>query len=334
MSCHGSGTLDYFALRDDKHYWFHDNTVVAYRVFNGVCLVSPDPVGPAAERHDAWCSFRGYVEARGWSTAVLGATGDWLGLYRRSGMRALYLGDEAIVDVSAFGLEGRRFKGLRQAVNRVARHGYTFELVDPGALDPTTKEQLQALAVESRHGDGERGFSMTLGRLFDPADRGLLLAFVRGPDTRPAAFCQFVPAPAIGGYSLDLMRRSTAEHPNGLLDFVLLGTIAELAQRGATHLSLNFAAMRAVVADDAGTHWAHQYQRLVLRGLSRSLQIESLWRFSAKYDPTWSPRYILFDARDQIAPVGVAALRAEQAARDLPLIGGLLACGHRARSAS
>jgi lysyl-tRNA synthetase class 2 len=60
---------------------------------------------------------------------------------------------------------------------------------------------------------------MMLGRLFDSRDTGLLLTLVEGPDGAPVAMCQFVPSPAIGGYSLDLMRRDPGEHPNGLLDF-------------------------------------------------------------------------------------------------------------------
>ena len=332
VSRHGSGTLDYFALRDDKQHWFHHDTVVAYRVLNGVCLVSPDPVGPPHEREAAWTAFRVFAESHGWSSAVLGATADWVEVYRHVGMRAVYLGDEAIVDVAGFQLAGGRFKGLRQAVSRISRNGYTMELTDPTIVDAATRGQLIELASQSRHGDSERGFSMTLGRLFDPADLGLLLAIVRAPDATPVAFCQFVPAPAIGGYSLDLMRRSTADHPNGLLDFLLVSTIVALAERGTQHLSLNFAAMRSVVADETSTGWAKRYQRKLLCRLSRSLQIESLWRFNAKYEPIWTPRYVLVDASDQIGPVGLAAIRAEQALRDLPVIGLLLALGQTARS--
>ena len=48
VALHGSDTLSYFALRADKQFFFHDETLVAYAVVNGVCLVSPDPIGPVA----------------------------------------------------------------------------------------------------------------------------------------------------------------------------------------------------------------------------------------------------------------------------------------------
>ncbi len=46
----GGGTLDYFALRDDKDWFVVGDTVVAHTVRAGVCLVSPDPIGPPGER--------------------------------------------------------------------------------------------------------------------------------------------------------------------------------------------------------------------------------------------------------------------------------------------
>ena len=107
--------------------------------------------------------------------------------------------------------------------------------------------------TKSRRGDVERGFSMTLGRAFDASDDGLLLAVVWGPGgAEPVAFCQYVPAPGINGYSLDLMRRDDGEHPNGLLDFAVVETIRHLKAQGKRGLGLNFATMRAVLAGESG----------------------------------------------------------------------------------
>ncbi|MGH9095558.1 MAG: bifunctional lysylphosphatidylglycerol flippase/synthetase MprF, partial [Acidimicrobiales bacterium] len=255
---HGSGTLDYFALRPDKQFFFWGDTVVAHAVYGGVCLVSPDPVGPVPERAEAWKAFRAYVDGHGWALAGLGAGEEWLPIYRASGMHDLYVGDEGVVRIQRFALEGGRFKGLRQAVNRVAKYGYTISFHDPSRLDPELRAALEGVMTKSRRGDVERGFSMTLGRVFDPGDAGLLLAVVHGPPPEGAtvgpavAFCQYVPAPGIGGYALDLMRRDAGEHPNGLIDFAVVETIRYLEAQGGKGLGLNFATMRAVLAGEAG----------------------------------------------------------------------------------
>ena len=100
--------------------------------------------------------------------------------------------------------------------------------------------------TETRQGEAERGYSMTLSRIFDPRDRGLLLAVCLDADGKPLAFNQYVPAPQVNGYSLDLMRRTSREDvPSGLTDFVILETIQWMAERDLRGLGLNFATMRA-----------------------------------------------------------------------------------------
>jgi len=320
---HGTGTLDYFALRDDKQWFFHRDTLVAYAVYGGVCLVSPDPIGPRGERLQAWDAFRKYCDRQGWSVSVMAAAEEWLPLYREHGMRHLYLGDEAVVDVQEFSLKGGHMKGLRQAVNRVERYGYRVAFLDPSRLDAELGKPLAELMVCNRRGEQERGFSMMLGRMFDPRDSGLLLTVVYGPDGEPVAMCQFVPSAAISGYSLDLMRRDPGEHPNGLLDFALCSTIEHLRQRGQRGLSLNFAAMRSTLEGDSGDGITQRVERWALKRMSGVLQIESLWKFNAKYEPDWLPRYIVFDSPETFAPAVVTILRAESLS-EMPVIGRFL----------
>jgi lysylphosphatidylglycerol synthetase-like protein (DUF2156 family) len=321
---HGRGTLDYFALRDDKQFFFFRDSLVAYAVYGGVALISPDPIGPKAERTEVFSAFRAYGESRGWTIGVMAASEEWTAIYRAAGMHHVYLGDEAIVDCQNFSLEGGRMKGLRQACTRLARHGYTVQFLDPALVEPSQVTAIVELIGMLRRGEGERGFSMMLGRLFDPKDKGLLLTIVHGPDGRPAALCQFVPSPAIGGYSLDLMRRDPGDHPNGLIDFVLCSTIEHLAQKGCRGLSLNFAAFRSVLDGERGDGTFTRVERWALKRLSGVLPIESLWTFNAKYQPDWLARYLVYPAAENFVPVVAAILRAESIT-EIPVIGRFLA---------
>jgi lysylphosphatidylglycerol synthetase-like protein (DUF2156 family) len=329
---HGNGTLDYFALRDDKQHFFSGETLIPYAVHAGVCLVSPDPIGPVEDRAEAWAAFCQFASEQGWIVAVLGADDTWLATYREAGMRSLYIGDEAVVDLRSFSLNGGHKKGLRQAVNRIARYGYTISFHDPRDLPEELAKQLRSVMERSRRGNHERGFSMTLGRLFDPEDADLLLAVAHDPEGTPVAFCQFVPAPGIGGYSLDLMRRDEGSHPNGLIDFVIVSTIEHLRTLGADALGLNFATMRAVLAGETGDSLLVRLQRRALRHLSDTMQIESLWRFSAKYEPEWVGRHLVFGSVENIFAVGLAVARAESW-WELPLIGRYLRADHARRLA-
>ncbi len=320
---HGRGTLDYFALRDDKQFFFFRDSLVAYAVYGGVSLVSPDPIGPEAERPEAFSAFRAFAESRGWTIAVMGAGADWLSIYHAAGLHSLYIGDEAIVDCQTFSLEGGKMKGLRQACTRLARKGYTVEFLDPSEIDPARVPAIVDLISMLRRGEGERGFSMMLGRLFNPKDKGLLLTVVHSPDGQPAAVCQFVPSPAINGYSLDLMRRDPGEHPNGLIDYALCSTIEHLRSRGARGLSLNFAAFRSVLDGERGEGTFTRVERWALKRLSGVLPIESLWHFNAKYYPAWLPRYLVYPAAESFVPVVAATFRAESLT-EIPVLGRLL----------
>jgi lysylphosphatidylglycerol synthetase-like protein (DUF2156 family) len=333
VSRHGGGTLDYFALRSDKRWFFHRDSLVAYAIYGGVCLVSPDPIGPMAEREQVWGAFRRFADSRGWVVAVMGASEEWLGIYRSTGMHDIYIGDEAVVDVRSFSLAGGHMKGLRQAHNRIAKYGYTVSFHDPARLDVETAKALSGLMSQSRRGEFERGFSMSIGRIFDPRDEEMLLCVVRAPDGRPAAMCQFVPARGIGGYSLDLMRRDRGEHPNGLMDFALVSTIEHARDLGCEGLSLNFAALRSVLEGERGDGVTQRVERWALKKMSGFLQIETLWRFNAKYGPAWLPRYVVYDTAEHLVPVVLAILRAESLS-EVPVIGRMIAAsGRRARAA-
>lgn len=334
VSRRGAGTLDYFALRSDKLHFFARDAMIAYAIHNGVALVSPDPICEAEERGPLWAAFRSFADDHGWSVAVLGAGQEWLPTYHASGMRDLYIGDEAVVDVRRLSLEGGSKKGLRQAVNRIAKYGYTISFHDPAAVDEDLQAALRCVMAKSRRGGVERGYSMTLGRMFDPEDTGLLLAVAHAPSegAPPVAFCQFVPAPGIDGYSLDLMRRDPGDHPNGLFDFVLVRTMEHLRESGYRGLGLNFATMRAVLAGEAGKGLGAKVERFVLRRMSDSMQIETLWRFNAKFDPEWLPRYVVWDAAEHSLAAALAIARAESF-WELPLIGRFLVPGGDAAEA-
>jgi lysylphosphatidylglycerol synthetase-like protein (DUF2156 family) len=318
-----TGTLDYFALRQDKEFFFSRDSLVAYAVHQSVCLVSPDPIGPVWQRAQVWDDFLHFADEHGWSVGLLGAGEEWLPIYRAAGMHDLYVGDEAVVDASRFGLDEPRRKALRQANNRVLRGGYAVTFHDPSEVDDAFKERVLAVMTKSRRGDVERGFSMTLGRIFERDDKGLLLAVCADAEGTPVAFCQFVPAPGINGYSLDLMRRDDGEHPNGLLDFVIVQTLLHLRATGYEKLGLNFATMRALLAGETGAGLTTRIERWALKHMSGSMQIESLWYFNSKFDPEWVPRFAVYDTAGNIVPIAFAIARAESW-WELPLLGRFL----------
>jgi len=323
LAAHPGDSLGAFALRQDKELFFHGDSVVAYSVSGRVCLVSPDPVGPLWERDVVWDAFQRYADARGWPVAVLGASDDWLPVYRRAGMREVYVGDEAIVDCRRFVVDPPRAARLRAGVKHVLDAGYRIEFLDPSRIDAYLESALRGLATEVHRPECDHRLCMTLGRLFDAEDRGLVLAMAMGPDNHPAAFCQFVPAPGLGGYTLDQVRRTTREIPPDLVEAILVETILHLGDGGTHNVSLNFSVMSRKLARSDADGLGGRAQRWLLDHLSRTDQVGTPWRVSEAVEPEWRPRYFVYDGRGHFPSAAFAMARSESQ-RPFPTIGHTL----------
>ncbi len=303
----GTGTLDYFLLRDDKRHVVRDGAAIGYRYLSGVGLGSGDPVGPEGAAATVLSAFVARCDDHGWRPAVVGVHERFRPAWEAAGLQAIALGDEAVLDVSTVRLSGQDRKSLRQAVNRIARD-HTFDLVAVSQLSPPERAELRHLSDTWRGGQPERGFAMALGRIADREDGDVRIARARDADGELAAFLQLVPC--AGGASLDVMRRRRRS-PNGLNDFLIVRTAQALAAGGEQRLSLNFAVMRALLAADVPLRWWQRPLVPGLRLLSRWFQIESLYRFNDKFDPLWEPRVLLYRDPVDLPVVAIAALQAE-----------------------
>lgn len=324
VATYAADSLSSFALRNDKELFFHGNSVVAYSAVGRVCLASPDPVGPPWERDVVWDAFHRYADARGWPVAVLGASQDWLEVYRRAGMRGVHVGDEAIVDCRRFADTPARAARLRAGVAGVAAAGYRVRFLDPARIDAYLESELRGLATEVKRPETEHRLTMTLGRLFDTEDRGLILAVAMGPDNHPAAFCQFVAAPAIGGYALDQIRRTTREVPAGVVDLIIAETVLHLAEGGTHNVSLNFSVMSRKLARTDADGLGSRAQRWLLDHLSHPDQAEAPLLAGDQFEPQWRPRYFVYDGRGHFPGAAFAVARSESQ-RPFPAVGRVAA---------
>ncbi|MEU5055470.1 MULTISPECIES: phosphatidylglycerol lysyltransferase domain-containing protein [unclassified Streptomyces] len=306
-------SLGYFALRREKSVVWSPTgkAAVAYRVVGGVSLASGDPIGDPEAWPGAIAPW--LVEARehGWIPAVMGASEEAGTIYARHGLDALELGDEAIVEIAEFTLEGRAMRTVRQAYNRVKRAGYEVRIRRHEDIPADAMTYLLQRADDWRDGATERGFSMALGRLGDPADgRCVMLECTDGKGELKAVL-SFVPwGPE--GLSLDLMRRDR-DSENGLMEFMVIQLLQRAGEIGITQVSLNFAMFRSVFERGSrlGAGPVLRLWRSLLSFFSRWWQIESLYRANAKYRPIWEPRFLLFEKSADLPRIGLASARAE-----------------------
>ncbi|MFJ1702584.1 phosphatidylglycerol lysyltransferase domain-containing protein [Kitasatospora sp. NPDC088346] len=306
-------SLGYFALRRDKSVAWSPSgkAAIAYRVVGGVSLASGDPIGDPEAWPGAIEPWLEQARANAWVPAVIGASQEAGTVYARHGLDALELGDEAIVEVAEFSLEGRAMRGLRQAYNRVKRAGYATRIRRHGDIPDEEMVALVRLADHWRDGATERGFSMALGRLGDPDDGQCLMIECTDGEGTLRALLSFAPW-GRDGLSLDLMRRDR-DADNGLLEFMVLDLIEGAQDLGVVRISLNFAMFRAVFERGSrlGAGPVLRLWKAVLSFFSRWWQIESLYRANAKYRPIWEPRYLCFRKGSELPRIGLASARAE-----------------------
>ncbi|MEV8509760.1 phosphatidylglycerol lysyltransferase domain-containing protein [Actinoplanes sp. NPDC051475] len=311
--CGGQDSLGYFALRRDKALiWAPSRrAVVAYRVVNGVSLASGDPVGVQSAWPDAIEEWLRDCARHGWTPAVLGCGQAGGRAYRRAGLDVVELGDEAILNVGTFSLQGRPMRGVRQAVARIERAGYTCEVARRRDLSAAACAELVRVADALRDGSVERGFSMALSRLGDAADGDCLFVVGRDSAGRIRAILHLVPW-GDDGLSLDLMR-GDRRADNGLTEFLVVSTVRAAPALGVRRISLNFAVLRSVFAraEQLGAGPVLRLWHRLLRLASHVWQIESLYRANAKFLPAWQPRYLCFPKARDLPRVTVAVLSAE-----------------------
>jgi len=307
VRAHGSDTLSFFKLRADEQYFFARGrrAFVGYRIENGVLLLSGDPVGSEDAFEPLLFELRAFADSRGLKLGAVGASEQMCPLFKELGLRTLYLGDEAIIELDKFSLEGRAIRKIRQSVTRLTKAGYVAELHELETIDPGTLEQAEAVLERGRDGAPERGFSMAMDSL-RRAETFVVIARDDEGDVR--GVLHFVPCYGRQAASLSFMRRDPGT-PNGLTEFLVARAVELLRERGLAELSLNFATF---------AKWMHSPEKRSERVLGKLValgnpffQIESLYRFNAKFFPRWEPRYLVYEGAFGLPRTSLAVMWAE-----------------------
>jgi lysyl-tRNA synthetase, class II len=308
----GVDTLAPFVLRGDKSYFFaqDERALLAYRVVAGVAIVSGDPIGAPEAFPPLLDDFLRFVRRRDWRVAVLGASERWLSLYRGHGLRALYHGDEAVIDVDSFSLDGRRIRKVRQSVHRLRKAGFCSVTLHAGEIGADLRAELEEVARTWRGTEPERGFVMALDTLFRLDDEDAVFVIGLGPDGRVRGFLHFAvcrPARALSLSSMPRLRDS----PNGFNEWLVCEAVEWCRSQDFGRISLNFAPFAALLAPEARLSRFQRVERRVLLALKGHFQLDNLLLFNRKFFPRWERRFVVYEHVHDLPRVALAALAAE-----------------------
>lgn len=305
---HGRSSLEFFKLWPDKSYFFSPShrCFLAYGVAAHFAVVLADPVGPEEEIEETARLFAELASENDWGLAFYQTLPDFLPTYQRLGFRKLKIGDDAIVDLAEFSLEGKSRKKLRHYMNQFEKSGLRGL-----RYEPPLAEEILAQAQEVSDdwleipGRRERGF--TLGQFAAHYVRTTPLFAAVEPSGRLLAFVNLIPSSHADEATIDLMRHRTAA-PHGVMDYLFAKLFLDLRQRGFQRFNLGMAPMAGFQEKEEATP-AERAVHYFFQNLNFLFSYTGLREYKAKFASSWEPRYVIYRNPLEL-PRLVLALRA------------------------
>jgi len=308
----GSDSFAYFNTRKGKSYFFlSDRCFLAYQVVGGMAVISADPIGPEDLFYQLLTDFKVYCARMGWRMAGVGQTDRTSELFRHLGLNVFKLGEEAIIDVTRFTLEGREMRKLRQSVNHIERGGIGVEFMFNAGIPAHVRHELQEISRTWRGDNPEAGYSMGLGRLLSVSDPDCLLSLANDDDSKPTGFQYWVPMYPHLGYSLDVTRtKLTAPRP--LSDYLIAKTALFLKDEGYKSLSLHFLALAQYYRTGSAEKKSKLWGKLAVV-IDRWFPVVSAYAFDRKFSPDYISRYMIYPSHLEFLRAALTVVVAESA---------------------
>ncbi|RDH75547.1 DUF2156 domain-containing protein [Mycolicibacterium moriokaense] len=305
-----------FAMQASKCYHFSPDgaAAIAYRTRLGFAVVSGDPIGDDARFAPLVADFAAMCHWRGWRMVVLGCSERRVPLWSNAvviGQRltAVPIGRDVVIDVTAFDMVGRKYRNLRQAVQRTRNSGITTEVVDEQRLDRQLRAELADVILSSPSGARtERGFSMALDGTLEGRYPGVTLIIARDKDGRVQGFHRYATAGAGTEVSLDVPWRRRGA-PNGIDERLSVDMIARVRDQGAQRLSLAFAAFPEIFTDKR-RNLRHSLVFTAVHLGDPLIALESLYRYLRKFHALGGRRYVMATLT-QVVPLLIVLLSLE-----------------------
>lgn len=293
VSRHGRSAQDFFKHWPDKSFYFSpsENCFVAYRVGASFAVALGDPVGPAEEIEPTARGFAEFCQENDWRVAFYQTLPDFLETYRRLGFRKLKVGDDAIVDLLKFNLDGKAMKKVRYYCNQMEKAG-----IRVGSYEPPVPEGILAQCADVSDdwlqipGRRERGF--TLGCFQTDYVRSTPAITAEDAAGKVLAFMNLVPSFCPKEATIDLMRHRR-DAPNGVMDFLFVRLFERCKGKGFERFNLGMAPMAGFQErEDAAIE--ERAIHTFFQQLNFLFSFSGIRQYKAKFATFWEPRYAVY----------------------------------------
>ena len=283
-------TIANLALLGDKALLFSETgrSMIMYGIAGRSWVALGDPLGPESEQGELAWQFREQADRHGGWPVFYEVSARHLPIYIDLGLTLFKLGEEAIVPLTDFSLEGGSRKALRRTRKDALRTGARFEMIPadethnflPGMRD-ISDQWLSAKRTK------EKGFS--LGRFDERYLATFPVALIRVGDAI-VAFANVWLGAEGREISVDLMRY-TSVAPPGVMEFLLIELMLWGKENGYQQFNLGMAPLSGIENRSLAPLWNRVGALLFSRG-EPFYNFQGLRLYKQKFDPVWEPRYL------------------------------------------
>jgi phosphatidylglycerol lysyltransferase len=307
---YGNSSLARFTLLEDKTYFFSPTgqSVIAYVAKGRGAITLGDPIGPVEDLRSTIQSFQDFCLRNDWYPAFYQTLPDHLDLYTSLGFRALKIGEEGIVNLKTFTLEGKAGRNLRPALNKLRKQGFTVEFHSPPVSDALL-EELRPVSDEWLHRmqGSEKKFS--LGWFNKDYLKDCEIAVVRTPTGSINAFANIITEYQCNDITIDLMRSCNEVEP-GTMDFLFIYLFQHFQQANYDGFNLGLSALSGL-GETPDSPRLEKAMRYLSTHLNRFYNFRGLHAYKAKFNPRWEPRYLIYPSLTALPEVVIALVRAD-----------------------
>lgn len=288
----GDSPLDYFKLSSDKLLYVSElrEGFISYRVTNGFAVVLEEPVCAEENKVVLIEEFESYCKTNGFKPVYYRVDEESLYYFNKFRKKRIFIGQEAILDIPLFKLEGKDRKSLRNGLNSLSKKGYTTQIHKAPitgfliqALEQVSNEWLETFEME------EMIFSQGM------FDRNELkkhdIITLSDNEGRIVAFLNIIPDYSPDECTYDMIRK-TADAPGGAMDALIVKLIEYAREKNYLFLNMGMVPMAGIEKPE---NTAEQVVKFAYERLKRFRNYQGLRDFKEKYANRWLNKYLLYD---------------------------------------
>ena len=308
----GCTSLARLLLLDDKQYYFSQaGSVIGYVIEGHIALTLGDPIGSASDTVACISGFAAFCARNDWQPAYYQVLPDNLKVYQAMGYHALCIGHEAIVDLSAFNTAIEDKKNIRTGMDPMQKLGYQAEVFQPPHPDHLMTELRQ---VSDEWLTSVKGMEKRFSLGWFDADylNSTPVIVVHNPQGMIVAFANILPEYHANEVGVDLIsHRAYAE--KGLLEFLFVSLFQWAKEQGYSTYSMGLSGLAEIgeKSADPAIERALQY---IYEHVNQFYNFNGLHELKDKFDPSWSPRYLIYPNVTGLPSIVIAMMRADAGA--------------------